>query len=213
MTKQKVHVYTNPFPHLIVEEMYDQDELSLIWEELNFLTKPGKLWDPEKYQASPSSNGKYQTESKAVILDFLYSERSTSNILEINRKLFNGPYRKIFSEIAPHCVLAIRTNYDITKIRYYHDKDYYEPHVDTTFDFVSFTYFHKNPKKFSGGELFFPEYNYKFECNDNCMILIPSYVEHEVKKVSIKNSDYYDGWGRYCMTQFFASVPAYLLKK
>ena len=66
---------------------------------------------------------------------------------------------------------------------------------------------------FSGGELFFPEYDYEFECSDNSMIIIPSYVEHGVRKVSIKSSDYYDGYGRYCMTQFLASVPAQLLPK
>ena len=191
--------------------MYNSEELFLIWEELNFLTKPGKLWDAEKHLAS-KDNGKYQTESKAIFLDYLYSERSASNILSVNRKLYNGPYTKVFSEIAPHCALATRSNYDLTKVRYYHHDDYYEPHIDTTFDFISFTYFHKKPKKFSGGELFFPQYDYEFECNNNSMIIIPSYVEHGVKNVLVTDSDYYDGYGRYCMTQFFASVPAQLLK-
>lgn len=209
--KQKVHVHAKPFPHIIVEEMYDDSELSLIWEELNFLTKPGKLWDPEKHQASNDDG--YQTESKAIILDYLYSERVVSDILGVNRKLFSGPYLKLLSEIAPHCALATRSNYDLTKIRYYHHNDYYDAHVDTVFDFISFTYFYKKPKKFSGGELFFPEYDYEFECSDNSMIIIPSYVEHGVKKVFIESSDYYDGYGRYCMTQFLASVPAQLLPK
>ena len=35
------------------------------------------------------------------------------------------------------------------------------------------------------------------------MIILPGWVKHGVKKVSIKNSDYYDGWGRYCISSFF----------
>mgnify|MGYP003307461536 CR=1 FL=1 len=35
----------NPFPHLIFHNFYNDEELDLIWEELNFYTKPDKLLD------------------------------------------------------------------------------------------------------------------------------------------------------------------------
>ena len=35
--------YEEPFPHIIVKNFYNEEELELIWEELNFYTKPGKL--------------------------------------------------------------------------------------------------------------------------------------------------------------------------
>ena len=35
------------------------------------------------------------------------------------------------------------------------------------------------------------------------MIIIPGWVEHAVKEVRITNSDYYDGQGRYCISNFF----------
>ena len=35
--------FKEPFPHLIIEDFYNPEELDLIWEELNFYTKPGKL--------------------------------------------------------------------------------------------------------------------------------------------------------------------------
>ena len=34
-----------PFPHLIFHNFYNDEELDLIWEELNFYTKPDKLLD------------------------------------------------------------------------------------------------------------------------------------------------------------------------
>ena len=42
-------VFSDPFPHLIIENFYNDKELELIWEELRFLTKPDKLLPPEDY--------------------------------------------------------------------------------------------------------------------------------------------------------------------
>ena len=69
----------------------------------------------------------------------------------------------------------------------------------------AFSYFNKEPKKFSGGELYFPKYKYKYGCENNSMIIFPGWVEHGVSEVKIKNSDYYDGYGRYSITNFFGN--------
>ena len=42
-------ILTDPFPHIIVEDVYEEQELELIWEEFNFFTKRGKLLRPEEY--------------------------------------------------------------------------------------------------------------------------------------------------------------------
>jgi len=101
--------------------------------------------------------------------------------------------------------------YDVTKIRYYHDEEYYDAHIDKTFQFLAFSYFYKEPKKFEGGELYFPDYDYEVPCTNNSMIILPGWVKHGVKKVSIKNSDYYDGWGRYCISSFFCCANDLML--
>ena len=71
--------------------------------------------------------------------------------------------------------------------------------------FLAFSYFYKEPKKFSGGELIFPKYDYQLTCKNNSIILFPGWVEHAVNEVKIENSDYYDGWGRYSITSFFGN--------
>ena len=38
---------------------------------------------------------------------------------------------------------------------------------------------------------------------NNSMVIFPGWVEHGVRKVTIKDSDYFDGWGRYCISSFF----------
>ena len=38
------------------------------------------------------------------------------------------------------------------------------------------------------------------------MVIFPGWVEHGVRKVTIKDSDYFDGWGRYCISSFFGQT-------
>jgi len=194
------NAYSNPFPHLIVKNFYSEEELKLIWEELTFYTKPNKLLEAKDFGGVVD-----KTNSHALALDELYRNRKISNILTVNRKLFTSETLNIFSKIDDSCSIASNSNYDVTKIRYYHHGEYYEPHTDRAFQFLAFSYFNKEPKKFSGGELYFPKYEYKYGCENNSMIIFPGWVEHGVNEIKIENSDYYDGYGRYSITCFFGN--------
>ena len=196
-----------PFPHLIIKDFYNPEELELIWEELKFYTKPGKLLEAKDFGGVVN-----KTNSHAIALDAVFHNnkkrggvnyRSLSNILTVNRKLFLPEILEPFSKIHDCCSIAPLATYDCTKIRYYHDEEYYDAHIDKTFQFLAFSYFYKEPKKFEGGELYFPDYNYEVPCENNSTIILPGWVRHGVRKVSIKDSDYYDGCGRYCISSFF----------
>ena len=205
-TKSTVGIIANkePFPHLIVDNYYDKEELELIWEELNFYTKPGKFFDVKDYGGVVD-----YTNSSALMLDSIYRDysqhnepnfRSISNILTVNRKLFKS---KILDEYAKlHECCNLQYNTDVTKVRYYHDGEYYKPHTDSAFQTLAFSYFYKEPKSFTGGELYFPVHNYEYPCNNNSLIIFPGWVQHGVNKVKIKESDYYAGLGRYAITNF-----------
>ena len=193
--------FKKPFPHLIVNNFYSETELELIWEELKFYTKPDKFFEAKDFGGVVD-----KTNSHAIILDEIYKKnRKLSNILNVNRKLFTSDALDLFAEIEDCCCIANKSNWDITKVRYYHNDEYYDPHTDKSFQFLAFSYFHKQPKKFSGGELLFPKYDYQYPCNNNSMIIFPGWVEHGVSKVKIDDSDYYGGYGRYSITSFFGS--------
>ena len=198
----EVIIHEEPFPHLILNNFYNKDELKLIWEELDFYTKDGKLFEAKNFGGIPE-----KTNSKAIWLDKVFSKkyRNLSNILKVNRKLFDSAILGAFSSVHDCCSIAKFCNYDVTKVRYYHDGDYYEPHTDKTVQFLGFSYFYREPKKFEGGELIFPKYDYTFSCDNNSLIMMPGWVEHGVSKVSIKDSDYFDGYGRYAVTSFFSN--------
>tara|TARA_B100001173_G_C15876107_1_gene499480 strand:- start:40 stop:690 length:651 start_codon:yes stop_codon:yes gene_type:complete len=199
----KFNESVKPFPNLVITDYYDSEELELIWEELDFYTKPGKLFSARDF-------GGTLTNSHAIALDELYSAengkfRNISNILTVGRKLFSSEVINTFSQIHDCCEIAKYANWDYTKVRYYHNNESYGPHTDHPFQFLAFSYFYREPKKFSGGELYFPKYNYELTCENNSIIIFPGWVEHGVKEVTIEGSDYYDGFGRYCISNFFGS--------
>lgn len=194
-------VYDQPFPLMVIDNFYNDDELKLIWEELDFYTKPGKFLDAKDYGGLEN-----YTNAKALLLDEIYeSHREISNILTVNRKLFTSGVLNKFAELHDCCDFAADSNWDITKVRYYHNGEYYDPHKDAPYHFLGFSYFYKEPKKFTGGDLIFPKYEFKVPCNNNSMVIFPGWVEHGVRKVTIEDSDYFDGYGRYAITHFFGS--------
>ena len=204
---QNLHcdAYTDPFPHIVIHDFYDDEELKLIWEELNFYTKPGKLVNADKYGGIVG-----MTDSKALMLDDVYPKayRNLSNILEVNRKVFTSGVLDVFAQCHGSCSIAPDVNKDNTKVRYYHDGEGYEAHKDKSIMFLAFSYFYKEPKKFTGGELYFPDYidMDALPCENNMTIIFPGWVKHGVRKVSIKDSDYYDGFGRYAITSFMTCI-------
>ena len=203
----EAELFVEPFPLMVIKNFYNDFELALIWQELNYYTAPNKLLEAENYGGVVG-----YTNAKAIFLDKLYVDneenggvnyRNMSNILTVNRKLFKSGVLDKFSELHGCCSIANQSNHDITKVRYYHNNEYYDPHTDKSTQFLAFSYFYREPKKFKGGDLEFPKYDMKIPCDNNSMVIFPGWVEHGVRKVKIDNSDYFDGWGRYAITSFF----------
>ena len=129
-------IYQEPFPLMVIENFYNESELDLIWEELNFLTKPNKLVEAKDYGGVVEN-----TNAKALILDDVYEgHRSVSNILTVNRKLFSSGVLDNFAQIHPCCKIAPKSNWDCTKVRYYHDGEYYDHILTETFNFSIFLF-------------------------------------------------------------------------
>jgi Rps23 Pro-64 3,4-dihydroxylase Tpa1-like proline 4-hydroxylase len=187
--------------------MYTEDELRLIWQELEFLTYSSKLEEAGVYAGAAKNHvGEYQSNAKVLLLDSVYQKREYSNILTVNRKLFTDGFLQIYSELSPELKFVSLVNGDVTKIRYYQDGEYFNPHSDMFHCYTALSYFYKEPKQFSGGELFFPLHDYEFDCEHNSMILFQGYIEHAVKEVKIDEIPF-SGNSRYCMTQFLYHNP------
>lgn len=189
----------NPFPYLKIENMYSEDELELIAEELKFLTYPEKLEEPI-LSGSAMKDGKVLKENRALFLDDLYKKREISNILKVNRKLFLSEYLDSYANLNFGYKSIKECNRDTTLISYYENGGYYKPHKDNSMH-TAVTWFFREPRLFEGGNLYFSEYNEKIEIKHNMTIMFPSFVLHAVDEITMVE-DLPSGFGRYCMTQF-----------
>jgi Rps23 Pro-64 3,4-dihydroxylase Tpa1-like proline 4-hydroxylase len=189
-----IHKITEPFPHLIIEDFYSKDELKLIWRELDFLTSPNKLMPA-------NLNGSIESNHLSVVLDHVYSNRSISDILIINRKALSKEIKDTFVGLDPLLAHVNLVNSDLTKIKYYENYNGYKKHQDIA-RFTALTYFYKEPKAFEGGDLYFNDFNYTIKLKSNMLVLFVGALWHESLPVSLKQDGHITGNGKYTMTQF-----------
>ena len=65
------------------------------------------------------------------------------------------------------------------------------------------TWYYKEPKKFTGGELIFTDFDYTIPCKKNYTIIFPSFLRHKVNEVNVEE----DGYGRFTITNFWSQYP------
>jgi len=190
----KIVQLTKPFYHTIIYDFYTPKEEASIWEELNFLNQPGKLLD-RTFNGDPlASDNKL-----GLHLDKAYGKyRHLSNILTINRKIFNIRNSLLENPFAKYLEIC---DQDYSFISYYPDKSFYAPHFDR-FTLSSITTFWRMPQNFTGGNLQFLDYKYVPQMKHNTIILFPSFEMHEVTPVHIKKSAEAKGLSRYTINQF-----------
>ena len=197
-------------PWISIEDFYNEEDLRMVWEELEFLSYPHKLLPPDKTTAAVK-DGKILKKNAAVFLDHLYANRGVSNILSVNRKLLNCNITNdhnldIFKNHDNWFFKYYKTWDDFTMISYYEDSDYYLPHDDKS-GITAITWFFKEPKRFTGGDLIFPHTKEKIECKNNKIVVFPSCVVHQATEIKMEKKYQGQRLGRYAMSQFLSPAP------
>lgn len=205
----KVIKNKTPFPHVIIDDFYTDDELHHIWKELDFLSYKHKLLLPEHSGSAFDKSGKPLKQNYAHELDGIYHDRSKSNILSYNRKLFDLELAKEIID----CDFSFRTwdnvNVDGTILSYYENGGHYKSHADGSF-YTCLTWLYQEPKAFDGGNMYFEEYDYHLEICNNRAVLFHSPVKHQVTEVimdsnyDVDSMNHFSCNGRYTLTQFCA---------
>lgn len=199
----------NKLPVMVIDKLYDKLAEEKIMQELFFLNNDprklknpedsGSAWDPDE---SLPGGKRYLKKNKAHSLDTIFMDRSASNILTENRKLFT---EEITSELLlrhPIFRFVKYANSDATLVSYYENEDYYLPHRDDA-TMTALTWFYKSPKAFSGGELILEE-SLEIECVSNRCIIFPSIALHSVKQVRIDADKTNLNLGRFTISQFLS---------
>jgi len=198
-----VHYFDEEFPYIIVDNTYNEHELDLIWEELNFLCYRDKLESNAKIAGSATrDDGSPKKNNMCIFLDSAYGNRKFSNILKVNRKFFDDGMSIIKNH--PNWFFSqFVCNRDTSLISYYENSNYYESHHDECIVTI-LTWFYKEPKKFNGGDinLHFEDKTIKIQCLNNRSLIIPSMINHSVDEIEMLEDDMNKKLGRICMSQF-----------
>ena len=193
----QVTLCKEPFEYIIIDNTYTEEELKLIFLELDFWALSQNLMEPEHTGTARWSDGTPKKKNSGIFLDGVYTNRNCSNILKLNRKIYNIQIDEpsvIFNYLK-------EANYDTTLVSYYENKSNYSSHKDWSI-LTAMTYLYKQPKIFEGGNLILTDYKYQFEPWFNRTYIIPGVVEHEVTEVFMKPEDCGKGLGRYCISNF-----------
>jgi predicted 2-oxoglutarate/Fe(II)-dependent dioxygenase YbiX len=191
---------------IVIDNFYSEDQLNEIGDELKFLTKPSIMEeDKDKLQAAVDLDGNFITTKAGVWVDTVFRDWKHSALISHPMKNFGKQetvdkiisYNSLFS-LFYHC--NIRTHL----LSYYENAGYYSKHVDAAV-FTVLSYFHKEPKAFTGGDIILHNRDNTRKANveikNNRVIIIPSCTMHEVEKLEM-TSKKLSGEGRYCCAIF-----------
>jgi hypothetical protein len=83
----QVTLCREPFEYIIIDNTYTEEELRLIFLELDFWAMSGNLMGPEKTAAAVDENNQPKKKNKGIFLDGVYADsRVLQHIEDFNRK-------------------------------------------------------------------------------------------------------------------------------
>ena len=196
----EVKYHEERIPFVVIDDLYDDKEQSEIMVELDYLCTERRLIPPFEDKSGALENDKNVKNVSCQYLESFYKKRRHSSILTITDRLFLDCVDIINNH--PHWyfdLYAIDTHN--TQILYYEDTNEYPAHQDAS-RFTAVTYFYREPKKFEGGDLQFPDYQVQVECVNNRVIVFPSMLFHCSTPVRMLENDTQTKNGKFCITHF-----------
>jgi hypothetical protein len=197
----------NKFPVVVIDDFYDEIAKEKIMQELLFLhNDPRKMLDPNDTGAAMDINTEEPLKkNKGVFLSNVFVNKEHSNILtESSINIFDG---RMNDRLKPlHTFFRYFENIKnySTLISYYEQNDYYKSHMDNAI-ITAITWFYKQPKAFTGGNLTVEE-QLKIECKNNRFVIFPSILFHSVDALSMNPNITDDHFGRFAITHFLYTL-------
>jgi hypothetical protein len=192
------------FPYLIVDDLYTEEEQDLIWSELELLQPLYKMDTAAIIGGSSlEPDGTPSAKLKRLYLDSYYgTNREKSNIFKFYNKITSLEIQHQYGLTTPSWGSYSLANTDKSIISYYDNGDEYKEHFDTSMH-TCLVWFYREPKRFTGGDLYFSQSDSVVECKHNRMVLFPGYYMHQVNTLNIAEEYANKGLGRYCITHMY----------
>ena len=196
----EVKYHEERIPFVVIDDLYDDKEQSEIMVELDYLCTERRLIPPFKDKNGATDEHRNIKNVGCLYLDTFYKKRKHSSILQITEKLFRDDASLISNH--PHWYFDVSSiNNHSTHILYYEDTNEYPAHRDEC-RFTAVTYLYRQPKKFEGGDLQFPDHQVEVECVNNRIVVFPSMLFHRSTPVRMLENDTHTKNGKFCITQF-----------
>lgn len=192
-------------PVVVIDDFFEDVGARLILKELHMMHS--ELSDNPEMNGSPSGfddegNKFYVKYPKGLWLDQVTANRAYSDILTINRKLFDAKVTDALSDVSSFFNYIKHSNTDYTLIQYY-DNDDQNPYRIDSATVTAITWFYDKPKKFIGGNLFLQQNSKNlFLCESNRTVIFPSVLEYRIDRVELDEESQNNGLGTYVMKQF-----------
>jgi len=192
----KYKLNTEPFFYLEIEGLWTKDELDLLRDEMLELQDSGQLL-PDFADITHAGN----KVGEGGFVHELFENPNDSKMHTVGFKLWNALVNNIQPRLG--CWFFNKDDYKLsTLLNYYDHGDHYGAHVDEGHA-TGISWFWKGPKKFTGGELVFTDYNITVPMKENYSVIFPACIKHEVLPLHIEDVEYRNkGYGRFALTQF-----------
>ena len=171
------------FPHVLLENFFDENEVPYIMQELNESTK---LLLPPEYTGTAEIQGR-----PAKANDGLFLDQKNPIATVAGRHLTGELLSQLDNNWFTMC--WIRNNHRSWLLSRYSNGQYYNCHSDIA-QWSMLLWMYDEPKPFKGGDLIFTDFKYTIECKRNTGIIFPGPIRHEVPPIQ--------GEGRYTITLF-----------
>ena len=186
-----VEYHSNPFPHVIYDNLFSSEQLEKIWVEINFFNNRY----PNLQDSGIGRNGDHYLGNKEAIWlsGCGYLKYHDFDMIRFMKETI---YSLDGNQWEPLWIRDLwrSTSSDDTLLCKYNNGDYHESHTDSSL-FTNLIWLRNPSKSFKGGDLYFTDYSdYTIECKDNRAVSILSSTRHGVTKII--------GEGRYCMSNF-----------
>tara|TARA_Y100000004_G_scaffold168785_1_gene202488 strand:- start:89 stop:793 length:705 start_codon:yes stop_codon:yes gene_type:complete len=196
------------YPYVIVDNWYTEKEENAVWKELDFYSVINQKERAENTIVAKKDGVPLSKAYRFYIEDY-YKEkyRHISTILNCGYKARSKEFHSIVEKCIPYYRSFASTNRDSTLISYYEENDHYKPHFDS-FMWTMLIWMVKEPRHFDGGDFVLNEPGHEIKLKNNRMVLFPSCYLHSVNPIKFHTQPKEIGYGRYCITHFFYSIPA-----
>jgi Rps23 Pro-64 3,4-dihydroxylase Tpa1-like proline 4-hydroxylase len=204
--------FIDPISIVVLEDVFTEEQQKDIFEELCSYVKEGRLLSPDQTGSATHEDGSLKKKNSAIFLDDIYlSEQRNNSAILVNTEnsLISYDIKETLQSYNPLYGVLKSANRHFTLVNYYEDSDYYDFHHDlSAFSILSF--FFKEPRSFSGGNIIFKLDNKEFEIEvkNNMSVFFPSFYEHRVVPVKMNSDKNKESVpGRFSIAQFIFIVP------